>query len=494
MTEKSLSIRAGVSMWLLVLTLSTTLVASGCGGGSTTEPDRGAVQPVAPLIRIQDSRTFSPPVEDSLAPLDDSFANTDRWVGILDGAAYRIEVPQQWNGVLVMWVRGYWNGYSLYIENPLIRRHLLAKGYAWAASSYTRNLYDVNAGIEDTNKLAAAFRNIATARGRPLPAPRRIFIAGMSMGGHIASAAVESEVVRDALNPLRYDGALSLCGTVADIDWYNYLAAYQMAMQQVLGYSAEAYPSQTYAQNKPAMQSLLADAVARRDLSMPSVARLYAVMEQLSGGKRPFYFDGWMDPYHHNILFQLMNGAPTLDGILALKAVDTRNVQYRFSNETILNAETQRFNDTIARIAPDSIANPLQSRGLRWVPFVAGQLTAPVMVLHTIGDLTVPISTQIRYKQRTTGQGNGAKLTQRLIRDVGHCSFTLAEVTTAFDDLVTWAEQGQKPQGDELLDARLWDRVDVGCAHTNSTPSVGDRADLPRRTRIQATYPACPAR
>ncbi len=417
---------------------------------------------------------------------------TDRWVGMLDGAAYRIEVPKQWNGTLVMWARSYWTGAPLPIENPMIRRHLLEQGYAWAASSYTRNYYDVNIGIEDTNKLALQFQALAAQHGRTLTAPRRIYIAGLSMGGHIAAAAVEAEVVRDARSKVRYDGALSLCGSVAGVDWYDYIAAYQLAMQQLLGYPAEAYPSNIFVQNKAAMRALLPNADNEGEPSNPGVLKFYALMEQLSGGKRPFFREGWMDAYPHNILFQLANVAPTFEGILARNGMDTRQIQYRF-NDTA-DADSQQFNALVRRITPDADANPLQSQGLRWIPLTNGQLTAPVMTMHTLGDLLVPLDGQIRYRERVASQGNTQRLTQRLVRDTGHCAFTTAEVATAFDDLVMWVEQGKKPGGDDMSDSRTWSREDAGCAFTNNLGGTEDRTTQFQRYRVQANYAACPPR
>ena len=479
-----------------VALLSAAGLLQACGGGSAlTAPSPVAVpNPVPLLARAQDARTFVPPVEVQFAALDDTFASTDRWVGVLDGAAYRIEVPKNWNGELVVWARGYWFGVGLYIENPLMRRHLLQKGYAWAASSYTRNNYDVAVGVEDSNRLAAQFVRIAASNGGQLVAPRRTYIVGASMGGHVAAAAVEAEVVRDARNPMRYDGALSLCGTVADLEWYDYIAAYQLAMQQLLGFAAEAYPSQVYTQNKSVMQSQISDAVTRQDLSQPAVNKLYALMEHLSGGARPFYREGWFDPYHHNILFGLMNVQPTIDGILATKAIDTRSVRYRFNADLLPNADSRAFNESILRLAPDVNPNPLQTLGLRWVPVVAGQLTAPVMTLHAIGDLTVPINTQVRYRQRAASQGQAQLLVQRLIRDVGHCSFTNAEMVTAFDDLVLWVAQGKKAAGDDLTDTVRGFDATAGCAFTDNKTSADDRTDAGKRALAQAAYPTCPAR
>jgi hypothetical protein len=65
---------------------------------------------------------------------------SDRWVGVLGGAAYQVEVPRDWNGKLVMYAHGYrGTGAALTVAPPRIRRHLVANGYAWAASSYAAN-------------------------------------------------------------------------------------------------------------------------------------------------------------------------------------------------------------------------------------------------------------------------------------------------------------------------------------------------------------------
>lgn len=472
--------------WTTSVSLSALLVACGGGGGGASDPPP---PPPVTATRVQDSRSFSPPIEASLPALDDSWASTDRWTGVLEGAAYRIEVPRNWNGSLVVWARGYWIAPTLYIENPPLRRHFLQNGYAWAVSSYTRNYYDVNVGIEDSNRLVSQFQAIAAARGRVLAAPRRVYIGGWSMGGHVAAAAVEDEVLRDARTPVRYDGALALCPSLGEPDWYDYMAAYQLAMQQLLGFAAEGYPSQTYAQNVATMKATVVDAVNRKDLSQPAIAKLYALMEQLSGGARPFYREGWQDLYHHNILFGLMNGDPTLEGILAVPAMDTRSVEYRFS--ATLDADARQFNDSIRRLTRGVDSNPRQQRGLRWLPLTTGQLIAPVMSLQTLGDLTVPIDLQVRYRQRVLAQGQGPRLTQRLIRDVGHCSFTIAEMAKAFDDLVAQAERGVRPAGDDLLDTARWRGAQAGCAHTDNRVSPEDRADPVKRAGIQAAYPAC---
>lgn len=74
-----------------------------------------------------------------------------------------------------------------------MRRYLLEKGYAWAATSYAKNYYDVSAGVEDTDALALNFSAIAAANNRTLARPSKIFITGVSMGGHVTAAAIDAE-------------------------------------------------------------------------------------------------------------------------------------------------------------------------------------------------------------------------------------------------------------------------------------------------------------
>src|SRR6195952_5955369 len=96
--------------------------------------------------RPQDGRKF---MVDEAALAFEALPDADAWSGTLDAAGYRIEVPHTWNGILVMYAHGYaGTGNVLTVTTPSIRDHLIEKGYAWAASSYSTNYYDVRAGIE----------------------------------------------------------------------------------------------------------------------------------------------------------------------------------------------------------------------------------------------------------------------------------------------------------------------------------------------------------
>ena len=106
---------------------------------------------------------------------------------------------------------------KLVVTTPsALRAYLIANGFAWAASSYSKNYYDVRVGVEDTNALANEFTKIAAARGRTLAAPTKTYLVGHSMGGHITAAAIETETATYAKNKVNYDGAIAFLKFMTD--------------------------------------------------------------------------------------------------------------------------------------------------------------------------------------------------------------------------------------------------------------------------------------
>src|SRR5687767_9140197 len=59
--------------------------------------------------------------------------------GRYDGGLYRVEIPERWNGDLVLYAHGFRGaggeqGGILRVGNAPIREHLIRRGFAWAAS------------------------------------------------------------------------------------------------------------------------------------------------------------------------------------------------------------------------------------------------------------------------------------------------------------------------------------------------------------------------
>ena len=470
---------------LAVLGLATL---AACGGGDSVQA------PPAEPTRLQDARVFAPVVEATFAALSGSTVDTDRWTGVLNNAAYRIEVPKTgWNGKLVMWVHGYrGTGPNLTVDAPIMRRYLLDNGYAWAASSYSKNYYDVRAGVEDTNALALNFSDIAAAKGRPLSTPSKIFITGVSMGGHITGAAIDAEVQATANNKVKYAGAVPMCGVMGDTELFNYFGGYQVAAQQLAGVPITRFPTTDFAALTPTIQAALWSTFPTQTNAQGD--KLKNVVMNLSGGDRPFFKEGWANASNQNNIFSSLGGDGTINGILTDNVLDTTSLFYKVdASSTATTSVDTAFNTAAFKITPTADANRLRRDGLRWIPSTGANINIPVVSLHTLGDLFVPFKMEQVYFDRAKAKGTDKFLVQRAIRDVGHCAFTAAEATTAFDDMVKWEAGGPKPAGDDVKTAATLASPTYGCGFTKNAASAEDYTSPTVRAAFQAGYPACPA-
>ena len=98
--------------------------------------------------------------------------------GELDGTVYRMEVPDDWNGRLVIWAHGFRDFTpELVADLPPVRALLIEKGYAWASSSFSSNGFvPYEAAVE-----TAALHDLFIGR---FGKPEYTYAAGASMGGN----------------------------------------------------------------------------------------------------------------------------------------------------------------------------------------------------------------------------------------------------------------------------------------------------------------------
>lgn len=482
---------AGVALLLAIGLVS-------CGGGGATDDAGKVATEAAPLpeeTRPHDARTFSADTAsttfDPLAPVAGEAVDvrsTSRWAGVLGGAMYRIEVPANWNGSLVMYAHGYeGTGTPLQLTNPIIRRHLVQKGYAWAASSYSRNYYDVRSGVEDTNALAQAFVRLAASHGRTLAEPKRRYIIGHSMGGHVAGAAVEAETLATARTKVVYHGAVPMCGVMGDVELVRYFTALQTSAQAIAGRAD--HPLGRWGEIRGEVKDRLFNSFPA--LPRSAGQRYLSVVKHLSGGERPLFWLGSQVGGTLESAWEFFGTDGTLDGILTRSILDNTGMRYLIDGDEIGSAALAAAVQKIG--PPDPDANRLRRDGLRWVPRLQGQIQVPVLTLHTLGDLFVPFSMQQVYRQRVESQGTGRWLVQRAIRGVSHCDFTVAEQVEAFDAMVAWEQSGVRPAGDDVLDAATLRAGIYGCSFTRNGTGPDDReAVRTARKLIKATNDDCP--
>ncbi len=402
-------------------------------------------------------------IDETKLPFEAIPGATAYW-GVHSGAGYRIEVPDDWNGELVIWAHGYFGtGLELEVENHPLRPLLISQGYAWAASSYSRNDYDVATGVQDTHALTRRFNGIV---GRP----DRIYISGASMGGHITAVAVEQY-------PNTYDGALAICGALADFEQFDYLMDFNVAAQQI-GIGSSAFPVEPVSYLFGVVPTIKANLEpfpgAWPFVLNSSGENLKNLVELRTGGVRPNYdlgFVFWNAPFLDDFLFQLGTLGNTIIRSPGI-AVDNYDVVYQFDSDPTLSPDEIAFNDGVFRQMADPQAR--NSNGLAQLPVTTGDLSVPMITVHNLGDLFVPVLNEIEYARRVAEHGNSEFLVQRAVRGVGHCDITPLEFSTAFVDLVIWTEFGVRPAGDDWLDPANVAAQDFGCTFNDHGGHFGE--------------------
>jgi fermentation-respiration switch protein FrsA (DUF1100 family) len=392
--------------------------------------------------------------------------------GVHEHAAYIIEVPPAWNGDLVMWAHGYrGQGLVLTVDPPAfgLREKFLNEGYAWAASSYYDNGYDIKAGVLNTKDLADQFRRLVNR-------PHRTYIAGVSMGGHIIGRSLEQY-------PSFYDGALPMCGVLGDQQQFDYLTDYNLVAQALAGVPAyplhpDYYP--TIVRRIQTNLGLIGLTPLGPDTTNDLGKQLRAIVINRSGGPRPgtdAAFALWQD-----FLFSLSTPAtePTPGDTPAQRPGQiATNLFTRYEPNAPINV-----NQAVRRVAPENIRQRL-SPALTQVPRIEGRPGAPVLSLHGLGDLFVPFASEQAYQADVARHGQSRFLVQRAIRTTQHCEYSPVEAGTAWDDLVRWVRTGTRPAGDSVSNPAVVAAPTYGCRFS-------DPAAFTAATGTRPLYPPCP--
>jgi len=383
---------------------------------------------------------------------------TDRYWGVHGGAGYRIEVPANWNGDLVLYAHGFrGTGLELTVDNPRIRQWLVTHGYAWAASSYSTNGYDVKQGVKDTHGLGKLFNGLVGH-------PARTYITGHSMGGHITGVAIEQY-------PSAYVGALPMCGVMGDNELFDYFLDFNLVAEALAGVPAQfPFPADYQTAVVPGVKTALGPAYPF--VLNPQGLKLRGVTQNISGGPRPAFatsFAAW-----GNFLFTVgVTGGDI--GVAPGNVQDNSTAVYQIDSDPALSPDEVVLNATVLRVTQDPQGR--HPNGLANIPPILANFRIPVLSIHTIGDLFVPLSMEQIYAMHAAAQGTSNLLVQRAIRDHNHCGFAVPEEEAAFADLVNWVTNGVKPAGDDILTPAAV-----------ADPTFGCQFSVPGH----AGFPACP--
>ena len=350
--------------------------------------------------------------------------------GKYDGGLYRIEIPEAWNGELVLFAHGFVantgpQGSMLRVGVHRFREHVVKNGFAWAASSYRCNGYVPGQGLLDTMALVDLFKQANGGRS-----PQRTYLTGESMGGHVTLLGLQEF-------PTAFDGGLAMCPAGPEL--FDYFAAMSAAAEVVTGLQ---FHADTVQQDAAKMAELLGKPPDYTEKGR----QLASIQVQMSGGPRPFAAEGLASRFLANMATSpaALVGSTTPTN----RAIDTAHLKYSIEDGLGLSADA--LSSRVRRKTGDA-----EMRGAN-APYeeVAqfdGKIQRPLVTMHGTGDLFVPIFLEQTLKRTVAEAGADRLLVQRVYRIGAHCQFSQPEMIKAFDDLVKWVRQGTKPEGDEVF-------------------------------------------
>lgn len=355
------------------------------------------------------------------------------------GSSYELDVPAAWNGDLVLYAHGIVQA-SLPVAPPAnqdgyvtLRAHLLAAGFAVAASSYSSNGWSLADAVQRTHQLSSI---VLSKVGQP----RRTFLVGHSMGALAIVKLAEQY-------PGQYDGVLAVCGPLggarAELQYAgNARTTFDYYFDGVLPGTAFQVPADTqylspFDPNGPSplflsvFSALSANPAAT--LQWATAAKL-PFINGTELGNSALYVVGFLLRYTDDFIERVNGKIP----------FDNQDVDYQVNvtADPATNAYlSQLLNDGVERFTADQAALNYYARN--FAP--TGQIDVPVITLHTTRDPAIPFAHEATFATTVAAAGRSDWLVQRSIDRWGHCAFSPNEIDAAFGELVGWANSGQRP-------------------------------------------------
>jgi len=416
-------------------------------GAQAQQQERAAQQPARPESLPERRLLVSDVVRGDHELQDPAFepipgARVD--FGEIDGAGYRIELPEEWNGELVLWAHGFrglddeGTGFSrrLTFDDIPARDVIIGQGFGWATSTYRVNGYVPGVAVDDLLRVKDRVAELT----RP---PRRTYIAGGSMGGATAQLMAQEF-------PEEIAAALAFCPAMGNVWVVDYIAAWHALAHWLIGEPPEQMDVDGMLEWAEALGTV---DDSRLSLS-PLGEQFAALIKDFTGGERWGFADGLRQQW--DIAFSL--GVTIWPDIVAagslaagamipvsreLPPADTR--EHIYFADPVAGIDLQRLNEEVIRFASDS-----DRRHDPGVGIPSGALRVPLLAMKTTGDMFTPIHLDRDYQVMLQESGWDSNLVVQTVRRAGHCTFSEREALSAFTRIVSWLSFGLAPAGDDL--------------------------------------------
>ena len=374
--------------------------------------------------------------------------------GTLDnGAAWRAEVPADWNGKVVLFAHGFRPGPA----NPAwdagfdpTAQELIRRGYAVASSSYAATGWALETAVQDQLDTLAAFE-------QRFGEADRVIAMGRSMGGLVTSLMAE-------VPGADIDGAVSTCGLVGGgvaLNNYQLDAAHAAAELllpgedlQLTGFTAPGQSDATIAALREALDEARGSAEGRARIAL--VAALLHTPTELDGvdAEDPEALAAAQAELVLQTLPTVIERRHTIVEAAGGDSGWTAGVDYA----RLLRSSDQRHQVRhLYRLAGLDLATDLgtlsrsadiapDEDGLEWMLQTStptGELQVPVLATHTLVDLLAPVEYQEEYAETVRRAGGQSLFRQAFVDREGHCAFTVAENVAAVEAMDERLETGR---------------------------------------------------
>ncbi len=404
----------------------------------------GAVLSIALLLLVTPSRPFpTTHANPQVGPLDLS--------GEIHGAPYRIMVPAQWNGTLLVFAHGYRdkadhpgevdNRTADLAPSPALIAPLLAQGFALAGSAFKDNGWAIEDGIQDMKNLTVFFRETVAK-------PERTVLWAVSLGTIIGFKSMEQ------FGGI-YDGALCMCGVGAGATriWDNGVPLY-LAYDVVFGVPS---PWGTVGEVRNDLDfdtEVLAKLVP--EISNPANFSRFEFIRLVGGtpGRGimppppPAFYPGWA----LTDFFFLTEARAELQRRAGGPFV--QNIDQNYS----LTASEKAYLSALGlpgAVVDGWLAQMNARRNIQAAPRARnyvrnntdynGKIRHPILTMHTIIDPLVVVANESAYAELNAAGGKDELLFQTYTTGVGHCNFTGPQLLTAVAAIDFWVTTGIRP-------------------------------------------------
>lgn len=366
-----------------------------------------------------------------------------------DGTPYRIDMPQHWNGAVLIGL-----DYAAKPRGP-DADELLAEGYAMAGTTRQISGWAIHRAAANAIETLDLFEAKYGKAALPIE-------LGQSQGGHTAAVSVQAY-------PERWRGGVVKCGGLSGSvgQWQAKLDG--MFIAKILLAPGSSLPVthipddwQTTA--LPAWTAMLeqAEKTPAGRARIAFAARV-AQLPEWSDPAKPLPAAGDVEARARGLADSLVRG-------LARQAMSSRNQIEHLSGGNISANVGVDYGALLAAVDQDGLVRGLyREAGLsldadlaalakaprltadpQALAYVAtgvfdGDLAVPVLTLNGLGDPISPPASQQFYQQAVDRAGKGALLRQTFTQSAGHCGFTPAETVASVHALVTRIKSGQWP-------------------------------------------------